>query len=352
MMMSRVLDQSPGEHGAVVADAEGDSASADVALGPSTPAGSQSRRSVPIVEVTGSGARRTVALERFVGGTPTVVVVVWTYNRYEVVRACLESITRQSVQIDGVIVVDSHSEDDTVLNLRHDFPNMDVVVLEENDGMAAAIAAGIRSALTRDPDFVWLVEDDTVVGPMALENALALAVGSPQIGMVGPVGASVRHGLWKWKKTGPDEFVDFCMLDGALISRAAIEAAGVPDEGYFIMLVDVEYPLRINRAGFKSLRSSSIEIDSRQLGAAAIEERRPWRAYYQTRNHLRMAIDMRSLTFLVGFTVRTFRMVALAMLRGRAGLPEIAFRIAGVRDGAFGRMGRRVEPSIHVDAVR
>jgi GT2 family glycosyltransferase len=106
------------------------------------------------------------------GGTARVVAVVVTWNRRDLLAESLAAVDSQSLPMAGVVVVDNASTDGTAQLLADRYAGRDdveIVTLTRNTGGAGGFAAGIERALTREPDLVWLLDDDTVPTPTAAE---------------------------------------------------------------------------------------------------------------------------------------------------------------------------------------
>ncbi len=103
----------------------------------------------------------------------TVAVVV-AYNRRDLLLESVEAILAQTVAPDAVIVVDNASDDGSADALAERHPEVDIVRLERNTGGAGGFTIGIALALQRgSARWVWLMDDDTVPKPTALEALLA-----------------------------------------------------------------------------------------------------------------------------------------------------------------------------------
>ena len=103
---------------------------------------------------------------------PRAVAVVVTWNRRELLAESLRAIAAQSTPPEAVIVVDNASDDGTAAMLDRDFPDVEVVTARANTGGAGGFALGLDQALTHESDAIWLMDDDTVPEPTALEELL------------------------------------------------------------------------------------------------------------------------------------------------------------------------------------
>jgi rhamnopyranosyl-N-acetylglucosaminyl-diphospho-decaprenol beta-1,3/1,4-galactofuranosyltransferase len=281
-----------------------------------------------------------------------VAGVVVTHNRCSVLAETLRAARAQSTPPERVYVIDNASDDDTTELLCAEFPDVIQIRPEENL-VAGARALGIEAAWSDGFDAFWLVDDDSSPVPDALETLLAAAKRmSEPVGIVGCNGGVVRFGLIRHVKdphvikrcqVAENLFaVDFVLLDGSLVLRRTVDAIGVPRADYFIMMEDVEYPLRARRAGLDVLTVDRDLMRRRHLGS------RPgsalWRSYYQSRNHVRMALDFRSPALFFGCMVRQAHFLLAAVRAPNRRWERVRLLGRGVWDGVRGRMGRRIEP--------
>lgn len=280
-----------------------------------------------------------------------VGVVVVTYNRFEQLLDTLAAIADQSVASTAVVVVDNASPDRTADRLD-EIPRfeVDLVRSSTNSGAAAGRAIGMtRLVEAHDVDLCWIVDDDSPPLPHALETLLRVKRQIPSAGIIGVRGGYRRFGVIRRIEQGvgprpnpgepPTGSVDFVHLDGALIDMAAVHACGVPRDDYFIMMEDVEYPLRLRTQGWDVVLVDEALADLKHLGSAA-----PWRLYYQTRNELLMARDLRSPWALFGWLVRNAAFTAAHLRQGRAGLGKIRLRAVGAWHGVRNVRGRTLGP--------
>ncbi len=98
------------------------------------------------------------------------------YNRRELLLEAVGALHAQTVPLDRIVVVDNASTDGTSEALASDARGVDVVTLDRNTGGAGGFAVGLAAVL-EDPriDWVWLMDDDTIPTPTALEELVRVA---------------------------------------------------------------------------------------------------------------------------------------------------------------------------------
>jgi rhamnopyranosyl-N-acetylglucosaminyl-diphospho-decaprenol beta-1,3/1,4-galactofuranosyltransferase len=104
---------------------------------------------------------------------PRVAAVVVTYNRRALLLESLAALAAQVRRPDAVVVVDNASSDGSADAVADVHPDVRVVRMTKNTGGAGGFAAGLAVALGDGADLVWLMDDDTVPEPGALDELLA-----------------------------------------------------------------------------------------------------------------------------------------------------------------------------------
>jgi len=111
----------------------------------------------------------------------TIAIVV-TYNRLPLLKECIGALLAQTRRPDEIVVINNSSTDGTEEWL-HTQPV--VVVTQPNGGGAAGFHRGIREAYGRGADWIWLMDDDTIATPTALEHLLGAATAIDNVGYAG-----------------------------------------------------------------------------------------------------------------------------------------------------------------------
>ena len=212
-----------------------------------------------------------------------VAAVVVTYNRRALLEQCLAGLRSQTRAPATIVVVDNCSTDGTaeLLAAVSGGPGTPLhsVRTPENLGGAGGFALGMERALALDPDWLWLMDDDSVPEADSLERLLAAAEALNQVlpeaapgqgrtGLQPSVGFLASRVLWKDGSPhgmnvpgrmsryraravpGGLEAVDYASFVSLLVRREAVRACGLPIAEFFIGSDDVEYTWRLTRAGF------------------------------------------------------------------------------------------------------
>ncbi len=201
-----------------------------------------------------------------------ILTSIVTHNRCALLKRCIDHVARQTRPSDGLIIINNASTDNTVAMLD---ANGVAHIDQPNLGPAAGWNRAIAECMDGGFDAVWLMDDDGFPDDhalAALEAGLAPDVACvssvvlrenqpthfvfpfPLLNRAGlPVVAGRRRKLPTLAELGQvarDGTYPFAHLfNGALITRAAIEAAGTVDTGFFIYGDEVDYFFRLRRAG-------------------------------------------------------------------------------------------------------
>lgn len=102
-----------------------------------------------------------------------VAAVVVTYNRLPLLRQCLAALTAQTIQPAAIWVIDNASTDGTGQAVEQmQLPQLVYRNTGRNLGGAGGFAFGTREAAQAGYDALWLMDDDTIPEPQALEALL------------------------------------------------------------------------------------------------------------------------------------------------------------------------------------
>lgn len=112
--------------------------------------------------------------------TSDVTVIVPTFNRATYINECIDSLLAQTVAAREIIVVDDGSDDDTSERIAR-YGSRVRYVFQENGGKASAVNRGVELAAG---SWIWILDDDDVALPEAIECRLAVLGGAPDADFV------------------------------------------------------------------------------------------------------------------------------------------------------------------------
>lgn len=117
-------------------------------------------------------------------------VIIVTYNASKWIESCLDSISQQH-RLENVIVVDNYSTDNT-MELLKKYPAITVLPQKINLGFGQANNLGVKIAIQKGADFVFLLNQDTRLKPKAIENVMAVFEKDETIGVASPIHLNTR----------------------------------------------------------------------------------------------------------------------------------------------------------------
>jgi GT2 family glycosyltransferase len=256
---------------------------------------------------------------------PFIPIVILNWNGWKDTLACIQSLLNISYSSFAIIIVDNGSQDKSVKMIRQFClthideqkkeiipqigipihyeeysrgdksiypenektlpPSQSSVILlknEKNEGYAEGNNLGIRYALERfNPDYILILNNDTVVHPDFLSALTEIAEKCPSGGFFGPktyyynlpgeenvlnsVGETVIMGMVRPVHTGdkrPDpqgilfrtvRVVDFITGSCVLVRKSVLDEVGFLDPDYFLYWEDADWCLRGRKHGFMSI---------------------------------------------------------------------------------------------------
>ncbi|MDB5197910.1 MAG: hypothetical protein JWP88_2281 [Flaviaesturariibacter sp.] len=194
--------------------------------------------------------------------------LVVTYNRLPLLKKCIAAIQSQTLAPDAILVINNSSTDGTPQWLEE--RGIDFITLA-NNGCSASLNAGLTMAYNRGTDWNWIMDDDTIPEPQALEHlvkgihyfeackttvgffsSLVLWTdGNPHLMNQTPSckNSTVLINCAGLNEPSPYEIISGATFVSMLVSRQSIEKIGLPIKEFFIWSDDIEFTRRMITAG-------------------------------------------------------------------------------------------------------
>ncbi len=210
-------------------------------------------------------------------------IIIVSYNSFDVLKPCLDSIRQQDYAGQTeVIVVDNASVDGTPDMVRDEYPWVKLIAGNENLGYSKGVNIGIRNASGR---FFFILNPDTVVRRDSVQELADFMDATPDAGIAAPklvfldgnVQLSCRRfytfkvlllrrtplgRMFKDATAVRDHLmldfdhdttveVDWMLGAAMFVRREAVEAVGLMDERFFLYFEDVDWCYRMKQHGLK-----------------------------------------------------------------------------------------------------
>jgi len=204
--------------------------------------------------------------------TPSVTVIVISWNGGAVLRDCLVSLGDQSYPC-RVMVVDNGSTDGSQARVRREFPEVHLIENGLNLGFGEGNNIGMRAALADGAQYIALLNQDARADRRWIESLVRTAESDPSIGAVGSrimldshpgllnsTGVLVNLSGCAWDRgfaradgamwRQPTEIL--AASGGAVLLRSdALRRVGLFDADYFAYFEDLDLGVRLWEDGYR-----------------------------------------------------------------------------------------------------
>jgi GT2 family glycosyltransferase len=292
-----------------------------------------------------------------------VCVVIPTFNNATLIHLLLNQL-KGLPEFDQlcVVVVDNGSSDGTAYLIESKFSFVRLIRLPENRGGSGGFIAGVRHAMTLNPEYIWMLDDDAEVTEDTLAELISAAKQlderSCSWGAIGSMMANLNQpeqvtetGAWlDWKgcRFRPHNSkklivdipkallpVEYCAAASLLTRPDVIRRIGF-FEDVFIHFDDVDWCLRLAQAGLTVYCAPASVIWHPTRKSAPVT----WVRYYDARNFIWLCLRHNRKWVIWGI-FNLFKKGAYFYLHRMQGLGRLYFM--GVRDALCGELRMRSE---------
>ncbi len=232
--------------------------------------------------------------------TKSVSAVIVTYNRLELLKEVIESLKIQTQKINDIIIINNSSTDGTSDWLEKQEGL--TIITQPNLGSSGGQYTGMKTAIAKSNNWIWIMDDDVVPVPDCLENLLkdvdSNIIRAPlrykangEVFYNDAVGYNLNNpfrSFWLGIISENDlknEYIPAIGLtfEGPLIHRKIIEDIGFPEKKFFLFGDDTEYFIRASKMGYKMIVCRDAVLN-RKLTVLNINDMPAWKWYFVVRN--------------------------------------------------------------------
>lgn len=236
------------------------------------------------------------------------------YNRRDLLAEVLDGLRAQSRPVDAIVVVDNASSDHSSDVVRERCPEATLVRLTRNTGGAGGFAVGMAAAVARHrPDWIWVMDDDTIPESGALDGLLRALDGYPSDDLVAlgsrvvwtegsehPMNTPRRNPFARRTEkdraaAAASQPVRSLSFVSSMYRADAVERHGLPIADYFLWNDDFEFSARLLRHGTGlSVPASTVVHKTRALASTDTDPGE--RFYLEVRNKVWLFRTSRALS--------------------------------------------------------
>lgn len=216
-----------------------------------------------------------------------LTIVVLVYESLDDTLECLESIGKAGL-LGRTLLVDNASSPAVESGIKARHPGLRYVRNGENLGFAGGNNVGIRMAMAEGAEYVFVLNNDTVINPDTLPLLLAYMDSHPEAGAISPVNYYYSDAGRVWQSGvelrdpvrhrgfdraleggGPAPAyreVDYLPGSSILFRSRALAGTGLFDEWFFLTFEETDLCFRLKRAGWKVIASMEASIRHKVSG--------------------------------------------------------------------------------------
>jgi GT2 family glycosyltransferase len=203
-----------------------------------------------------------------------VCIITTAWNQVDKTLDCLETIRMQDYKPISVLLVNNGSTDNTVERVTAQFPEVEIIDIPDNLGPTRGYNVGFRWALDHAFNYIFLVNNDTLLAPDCVRELVQEAETSTDIGLLMPkiYYADEPQRIWnvggwenRWNleatRPGCDQLdtgqwsepidIDDAPFCAVMLTRQVLESVGLPDQDYFLYYEDRDFSRRVQKGGFR-----------------------------------------------------------------------------------------------------
>jgi GT2 family glycosyltransferase len=244
--------------------------------------------------------------------TKSVFVIILNWNHKEDLLMTIDSFKKQTYEGIKIIVADNGSTDGSIEIIENDFPDISLILNNTNLGYAAGNNIAIQQALSQNPDFVLLANNDIFIDNINLISQIIEDITSNFSQGSCVYGIQERNYFYpeKNKTNGwiffedlqnknkpfnikrtrmnsvlpPDHrFVDFVSGSFIVFHAEVLRRCGIFDEAFYMYHEDAELCFRAWMNGIPTVVNTSLFYYHKVSQSSGI--RSPMNLYYRIRNN-------------------------------------------------------------------
>jgi len=237
-------------------------------------------------------------------------LVVLNWNNAKDTLECLQSIEKIDYPNYQVIVIDNGSTDNSVSQIKTQFPKHVLIETKENLGYAEGNNRGIAEVQKQKADLIFLLNNDTIVSPQLLKEIAKAAIAHPKAGAFGPkiyfydepatiwyagggvdpktgrcfhVGCGSADFDSRYRQLKQTDYICGCAL---AIRSQVLQEVGPFSSEFFLLWEEIDWCYRMRQKGYNCLFVPRAKLWHKVSSSFVGGNRGPMWQYFYFRNRL------------------------------------------------------------------
>jgi len=235
-----------------------------------------------------------------------VSIITVNFNQPKITEELLQTIQPGDDKDVEIIVVDNGSQVISINNWQSLYPQVKFIRSEQNLGFAGGNNLGVKEATG---DYLFFVNNDTEFTDGLVEKLISVMKSNPAIGMISPM---IKYysdkGLIQYAGYTPMNYYTcrnsciglrerdngqynnitaptaYCHGAAMMVSREAIEKAGLMSENFFLYYEEVDWCDHIKRAGYEAWVCTEALIYHKE--SVSVGKKSRLKEYFMNRNRI------------------------------------------------------------------
>ena len=205
---------------------------------------------------------------------PKIAIIIINWNTFQLTFNCLKSLEACSYNNKSFFLVDNGSIDGSGDKIALEFPEVNYIKNEKNEGFTGANNLALKAILEQDFDYVLLLNNDTEVKPNFLSLLEAKMNSDDKLAATQPLILNFKNrdtiwnaggsfntffGLTKTRLKGmifnpqlnietSTQWITGCCI---LVKTSVVKQVGLLDNRFFAYFEDVDWSIRMTNLGYK-----------------------------------------------------------------------------------------------------
>lgn len=285
-------------------------------------------------------------------------VIIVTFKRQTQLEKTLDAVIMQGIAAEHIWVINNdNSEDLQYLKSKEGLARFNLVNNAENIASAGGFALGMKLVVHRGFDWVWLFNDDSRPVEGSLESILShqetlegQKTGMIKLANLNSKGEAILQ-FWRGRRFPmnvpvSNDLIETGLItfDGCLISSSLIKEIGTCDPAYFMGTYEFDFCLKAKDHGYKIFTLPNGLIEDEKSGS--IGGTPPWRQYYNTRNHLWLGLNRKSIQTIWAWILRELKYTYAILRWEDQKRLRLHIKILATWHALIGKRGKTLDPVV------